>query len=409
MASSVQRIAPPQSPDAAGPGANLPLAQRPKVSVIVPTYKEVLNIPVLVERLDGIRRAGLDLEVLFMDDDSKDGSAEAAEALGLPWVQLVTRTQDRGLSPAVLDGLRRATGDVLLVMDADLSHPPEAIPAMLDELDAGADFVVGSRFVAGGTTDDDWGIFRWLNSKVATALAAPLAPIKDPMSGFFMLRRSTFLAGKNYNPIGYKIGLELLVKCECKRAVEVPIHFTDRQLGESKLSLKEQLRYLQHIRRLYIYRFALFAQLAQFLVVGVSGLLVNLAVLTVALALNVWTEAAVVLAIFVSMVWNFLLNRRFSFSSSRGDSMFRQFLGFVSACSFGAIVNYWVTIFSMQWIPMPQLAAVVGVAAGTGFNFVASRYWVFRVKHITQQGKGSRSGGPESSQAPSPTSNRPRG
>src|SRR5690606_1142853 len=254
-----------------------------RLTVVVPTYKEVENIPLLVERLAAVReRRGFALDVMFMDDDSRDGSAEAVQVMGLPWVQLVTRTTERGLSAAVLDGLRRATGDVVVVMDADLSHPPETIPDMLGELEAGADFVLGSRFVSGGTTDDEWGIFRWLNSKVATLLALPLAPVKDPMSGFFMLRRSTFLAGRDYQPIGYKIGLELLVKCNCKKPVEVPIHFQDRQFGDSKLSLREQLRYLQHIRRLYMYRFALISQLIQFSVVGALGLVVNLVVLTLA-------------------------------------------------------------------------------------------------------------------------------
>src|SRR5690606_3849730 len=111
-----------------------------------------------------------------------------------------------------------------------------------------------------------------------------------------------------------KIGLELLVKCNCRRPVEVPIHFQDRQFGDSKLSLREQLRYLQHIRRLYIYRFSLVSQLIQFAIVGALGVLVNLLVLTVALELSVPRELAVLLAIVVSMVSNFFLNRNFSFS-----------------------------------------------------------------------------------------------
>jgi dolichol-phosphate mannosyltransferase len=225
------------------------------VTVVIPTYQEVGNIPPLVKRLKQLREtAAFTLDVLFMDDDSRDGSAELVEALGLPWVKLMTRTQDRGLSQAVLDGLRRSRSDVLVVMDADLSHPPEVLPRMLAQLAEGADFVVGSRFVDGGTTDADWGLFRWMNSRIATLLAQPLMPIKDPMSGYFVLRRSTFEAGRDFNPIGYKIGLELYVKCRCGAAREVPIHFANRQYGSSKLSLREQLRYLRHIGRLYIYR-----------------------------------------------------------------------------------------------------------------------------------------------------------
>jgi dolichol-phosphate mannosyltransferase len=376
-------------PRESGSAGDLPVPSSASIrslSVIVPTYKEVKNIPLLVDRLDKVRQAlGIEFELLFMDDNSQDGSAEVVQGLALPWVQLITRTTDRGLSPAVLDGLRRAKGEVMVVMDADLSHPPEALPQMLAELGAGADFVVGSRFVAGGTTDDDWGVFRWLNSKVATLLAAPLTSVKDPMSGYFMLRRSTFEGGTDFNPIGYKIGLELLVKCRCKRAVEVPIHFTDRQLGESKLSMAEQLRYLQHIRRLYIARFAVFSQVIQFLVVGASGLAVNLLCLTLVLALSVPTRAAVLVAIAVSMVWNFVLNRRFSFSYARALSPWRQFVTFVSASSLGAGVNYIVTIAVLPVVHVPQIAATVGVLSATVLNFLASRYWVFKVTHITRK------------------------
>jgi dolichol-phosphate mannosyltransferase len=359
------------------------------LTVVVPTYKEVANIPLLVERLKAVReQRGLGLDVLLMDDDSRDGSAELVEQLGLPWVKLITRTQDRGLSQAVLDGLRRSTSEVLVVMDADLSHPPEVLPQMLAQLEDGADFVVGSRFVEGGTTDDDWGLFRWLNSRVATLLAMPLTTIADPMSGFFMLRRSTFEAGRDFSPLGYKIGLELYVKCHCRDAREVPIHFADRQFGESKLSLREQLRYLRHIRRLYAYRFGIWSQLVQFLIVGASGLVVNLALLTVLLSLGVEAKLAVVLAIVLSMVWNFILNRRSSFSYARDGSIVRQFIGFVSACSVGAVVNYFITLYAMEALGQPQLAATLGVIAATGFNFAASRLVVFRQKHVVPKKRG---------------------
>jgi dolichol-phosphate mannosyltransferase len=349
------------------------------VTIVVPTYREAENIPHLVARVASVReREGLDLELLFMDDDSQDGSEDAVRDLGMSWVHLVRRTSDRGLSQAVLDGLRRSERDVLVVMDADLSHPPEILPTMLDRLDEGADFVIGSRWVHGGSTDADWGLLRWINSKVATLLALPLTPVKDPMSGFFALRRSTFERGRELNPIGYKIGLELMVKCSSVRPLEIPIHFSERRFGKSKLSLKEQLRYLQHLRRLYIFKYGTWSHLLQFLVVGASGLVVNLAVLTVMLALRMQDRVAIALAIALSMVWNFGLNRRFSFSYARSGSWFRQLGGFVAACSVGAVVNYFTTLSVWETFRFRPLAAVVGVAAGTAFNFVASRWLVFR-------------------------------
>ena len=139
-------------------------------------------------------------------------------------------------------------------MDADLSHPPEALPQMLQTLETGADFVIGSRYIAGGSTSDG-GCLRWLNSRAATLLARPLTSVRDPMAGFFALKRSTFENGCAFNPVGYKIGLELIIKCRCKRVVEVPIHFEHRRYGESKLTLKQQFLYLRHLRRLYGFKY----------------------------------------------------------------------------------------------------------------------------------------------------------
>jgi len=356
---------------------------RASVTVVVPTYREVENIPHLVARLQGVREQfGLDLELLLMDDDSRDGSDKVVETLLLPWVYLVTRTTNRSLSFAVLDGLVRSERDVLVVMDADLSHPPEKIPEMVALLAGNVDVVVGSRFADGGSTADDWGVLRWLNSRVATLLALPLARLSDPMSGFFAMRRSTFLAGRDFNPIGYKILLELILKCRCSRIVEVPIYFDNRRFGKSKLSLKEQLKYLQHLRRLYIYKYGTWSHLLQFLVVGFSGLVVNLLALTLLLRLQMPEKLAVALAIVVSMFWNFGFNRRFSFSYARGQSIVRQFVGFVAACSVGAVVNYFVTMGLWEVFRHKQISAFIGVLAGTGFNFMASRFVIFRSKHI---------------------------
>jgi dolichol-phosphate mannosyltransferase len=322
-----------------------------------------------------------------MDDDSRDGSAELVESMHLGWVTLVVRTGERSLSQAVLEGLHRSQSDALVVMDADLSHPPEKVPAMLAALERGAQVAVGSRFVEGGSTDDDWGLFRWLNSRVATLLALPLTSLKDPMSGFFALRRSTFAAGRDFNPVGYKIGLELIIKCRCRLVAEIPIHFTDRRFGKSKLSLREQLKYLQHLRRLYVYRYGTWSHLAQFLVVGATGLAVNLTLLTLLLALRLRDELAILLAIALSMAWNFALNRRFSFSYARRQSLWAQLAGFVAACSLGAAINYFTTSALWEAFEYRQLAAGVGVLAGTAFNFVASRFVVFRRQHVTYAGQ----------------------
>lgn len=355
------------------------------ISVIVPTYKEAENIPALLDRLDRLRRAHrLELELLIMDDDSRDGTDQIVAARGYDWVTLVVRRDDPGLSQAVCDGLSRARHQVLVVMDGDLSHPPETILDLVAAVTNGYDFALGSRYVDGGSTADNWGLFRWINSRVATLLARPFTRVKDPMSGFFALpRRSYLAAAPALSPIGYKIGLELMVKCDCHAIKEVPIHFANRQFGTSKLTLKEQLRYIKHLRRLATYKYGTWSHLLQFLVVGGLGTLVNLGTLTALLALQVAVSPALAVAIGVSMISNFVLNRRFTFAYAMDDSMSKQFLGFVSASALGAVVNYLVAKNLVEAFPhlIPQLAAFLGIVAGSGLNFLFNRFAVFKYKH----------------------------
>lgn len=376
---------------AEAPGANAVV--QPRVSLIVPTYREAQNLPLLIERVARVRDLhGLAVELLVVDDDSRDGTAELLASRAETWLRLIVRSRDPGLSPSVLEGLRQAKGDVMVCMDADLSHPPETIPLMLQKLEDGADLVVGSRYVARGSTSDDWGILRWLNSRVATLLARPLTRIHDPMAGFFALSRATYESGRDLDPIGYKILLELLVKCRCERVVEVPIRFENRRFGESKLTLKQQLQYLVHLRRLYIFKYGLWSQLMQFLFVGGLGTLVNLLVLTLLIAEGTPIRLAVALAILISMTFNFIMNRRFSFSFARAGTWGVQYVRFVAASSIAALVNYVVTLTIVYQVPhvLPQLAALAGIAVGTGLNFAASRYLVFRSVQVRTQHGGVR-------------------
>ncbi|MEM6392984.1 MAG: glycosyltransferase family 2 protein [Planctomycetota bacterium] len=379
--------APHNDPSADAEAAPLRFADHDtrRVSLIIPTFREADALPHLIDRLRAFHAdSGYELQALIMDDPSGDGSDTIVADTGLPWLNYVGRTGPRGLSAAVVDGLARAEHPYVVVMDADLSHPPESIPALLDALDNGHDFVFGSRYVKGGSTDDDWGLGRWLNSRIATILARPLTHLKDPMAGFFAFRKSLLDQADHLNPIGYKIGLELLVKGHCTRPGEVPIHFTDRVHGESKLSFKEQLKYIQHLRRLYIFKFGTWTHLIQFLAVGTLGLGVNLAALTVLLVLGVPEIPAIAGGIAVSVVSNFLLNRRFTFSYARESSWLRQFLGFCGACALGAGVQFAVAAYLVHTYPdfIPQLAATIGVVAGTAFNFIANRYLVFKKQHV---------------------------
>ncbi|NNE19621.1 MAG: polyprenol monophosphomannose synthase [Myxococcales bacterium] len=230
------------------------------ISIVVPTYREADNLALLTQAVDeALSGPGLDYELLFIDDDSRDGSEEICAELSARFpVRIVVRNGERGLATAVIHGISMAAGDIVVVMDADLSHPASAIPEMIGRLQSGeSDFVLGSRYVEGGSIHDDWSAFRQLNSIIPSLMAKPLCPLEDPMSGFFAIRRTEMPPADQLSPVGYKIALEIFVKGRFSQPSEVPIHFSDRQHGESKLSLKEQLNFLRHLVRLYAYKLRL--------------------------------------------------------------------------------------------------------------------------------------------------------
>lgn len=351
------------------------------ISIVVPTYREAGTISAFLERVEAAAPSwGAPMELLVMDDDSGDGIESVIEQCQKSWVRLAIRRTDRGLSQAVLAGFDLAQYDILVVMDADLSHPPEVIEQLVHALESGADMAVGSRYIAGGSTDAAWGFSRWLKSRVATVMARPFARIGDPMSGFFALRRATFEGAHSLNPIGYKIALELIVKCPCQDICEVPINFIDRRQGQSKLGFLEHLKYVQHIRRLAIWRYPNITHLLQFLLVGASGVVVNLLMLSLLLALGLAVPIAVAVAITVSMLSNFILHRQFAFPYARSGSVQIQLLRFSAACGLGAILNYAVTLSILGIVPglLPQFAALSGIGAATTINYLTNRYLVFR-------------------------------
>ena len=226
----------------------------PELSIIVPTFMEASNIPILVREISSaLEPVFPEWELIIVDDDSRDGTGDACDRLrkqGFP-LKLVVRKNERGLATAVLEGFTRARAPVFVVMDADLSHQPTTIPLLYNTIKQGADFAMGSRYMPGGGTNDKWTVYRYLNSKIATLLARPLVNVSDPMSGFFALPRSLWERCDELSPVGYKIGLEILIKCKPRNLREVPIHFRTRMLGESKLSVKQQTLYLIHLWSLY--------------------------------------------------------------------------------------------------------------------------------------------------------------
>jgi len=223
-------------------------------SIVIPTYNEAAGIVKLLEALDATFRAhGLDGEVIVVDDNSPDGTGQIVDELSarLP-VRCLHRAGKLGLSSAVIDGWRAARSEsvALGAMDADFSHDVNALPQMVAALESGKyGLAVGSRYVTGGGIAN-WPVRRIVTSRVACWLARPLTRVKDVTSGYLLVRRDA-LEGVNLDPIGFKIGLEVIAKAHYGKAIEVPYVFTDRTAGVSKLNEREIFNYLKQLSRLY--------------------------------------------------------------------------------------------------------------------------------------------------------------
>jgi dolichol-phosphate mannosyltransferase len=212
---------------------------------VVPTYNEAGSLPLLVDRLVKAF-AGREWELVVVDDGSPDGTADLADGLGKTHpIRVLRRPGKAGLASAVVAGFAAARGDTLLVMDADLSHPPEVAPKLADAIASGADLAVGSRYVSGGGIED-WPMRRQVVSRVACLMGNALVPVRDSTSGFFALRRSV-VDGVKLNPIGFKIGFEVMARGRYKKVVEVPYTFRDREHGASKFGQSEIVQYVQQL------------------------------------------------------------------------------------------------------------------------------------------------------------------
>jgi len=358
--------------------------------VIVPTYNEKDNLDELVRRVTGSCAAqGLEVELIIVDDNSPDGTGSHAEELAKnnP-VKVVHRPGKLGLSSAVLEGVKLARGTVLVIMDADLSHPPEKIPELVGKVNSGeAEVVIGSRFVEGGSIEN-WPFYRKIVSKGAAILARGLTKVKDPMSGFIALKRSV-IDGVALDPVGYKIGLEILVKGKYSKVAEVPIQFANRKAGKSKLGGSEMLRYIDHVSMLYEHRRYWLGKYLKFALIGGVGALINLAVFWIAreafLATPFW---AIAIAFVVADTNNYIWNRLWTFKS-KGQIKF-QYPQFLIISVIGLVLNellFEVIVYDL----FPALDVVTDRASillvfvqalciliVSVFNFLANSAWTFR-------------------------------
>jgi dolichol-phosphate mannosyltransferase len=222
------------------------------LSIVVPTYNERERIAALIERVLAVfADAGLAGEVIVVDDNSPDGTGAIVDEFAARHarVAVVHRPAKLGLGSAVMAGFERADAPVLGVIDADLSHPPDALPRLWRALmSSGADVVVGSRYVPGGRAEG-WSFGRLFMSRFACVLARPLTPVRDASSGFFLIRRE-LIRGVEIKAAGFKICLELLIRSPVRSVVEVPYVFHDRAAGQSKMSVREAKGYFRQLWQL---------------------------------------------------------------------------------------------------------------------------------------------------------------
>ena len=360
-----------------------------KLSIIVPTYNEKDNIPVLVKELDAALH-DIDFELIIVDDDSPDRTWEVAENLASthPFVRVIRRRNERDLSTAVLTGFERSTGEVLAVMDADLQHPPEKVSAMFKRIRNGADVVVGSRYVEGGEIEE-WSVIRKLYSKGATLLAHIFVPksrvTKDPLSGFFMIKK-TVVDDVELTPTGYKILLEILAKGKINKAEEEPIIFRKRERGKSSLGLGVLLKYIRHLLHLS-WETGEIRRMAQFAAVGVSGVLVNLGILwALTDYAGIYYLLSAVASIEASIVSNFVLNDVWTFRDRKesGVTQWMKRLGKFNLISLPAFPMQLVVMgilkefFGMYYL----LAALMGILVVFIWNFVANSLWTWREMNL---------------------------
>jgi dolichol-phosphate mannosyltransferase len=372
-----------------------------RVVIVIPTYNEKENIVLLLEALFRVfAEMPHDMNILVADGNSPDGTAEAVrDAMRRhPGVDLIAG-EKKGLGAAYIGGMRHALtalgADVVMEMDADFSHAPEDVPRLLREIEGGADFVIGSRYVSGGAIPAGWSFFRRMNSRWGNVLARRIAGIgrvRDCTAGFRAIRAELLrrIDLSDLKVSGYAFQVALLHKAILERAriVEVPVVFTDRVRGETKLGPSDIVEFVRNVAWI---RFDSSRILLRFLAVGASGVAVNLAAFTALLRLGMDRRLASPVAIELSILTNFLLNRRWTFAHrASGGSTRVKGLKF-NAVSFVSLgVSYSVFLLLSALFPAwpPQLPQLAGIVPATLLNYFLNAYWTFR----ETAGEGERSG-----------------
>jgi dolichol-phosphate mannosyltransferase len=367
-----------------------------KLSLILPTFNESGNISEIIKVLSDLLDpawAGR-YELIVVDDNSPDRTWKIALALTEQYTQLkvIHRETEKGLSTAVIRGWQVAQGEILGVIDADLQHPPEILLQLLAEMERGADLAIASRHVEGGGVSE-WSMIRRFLSRGAQLLGLVILPevinrLSDPMSGFFMVRRSA-IAGVTLSPVGYKILIEVAARGKIRWIGEVGYVFRERQAGESKVTWKQYLEYLQHLIRL---RLSLSSRFIQFCLVGLTGVVVDMGFLFLLSdpTMLAWPlTRSKIIASELAIINNFLWNDLWTFGdiTRRQPSkkqQLKRFIKFNLICLAGLILNVvLLNLFFNVFGLNRYLANFCAIAIVTFWNFWVNLKLSWRVTEVT--------------------------
>jgi len=375
-----------------------------QVSIIIPTYNESENIIQVLKSIGEHLPEDIATEALVVDDNSPDGTGKVVEdyindtqnKTGYT-VGVIHRKTKSGLSSAILDGIQHSSGETVVVMDSDFSHPPKIIPQLIEEIKTSKyDIAIASRYTEGGEVNG-WSTKRKLISKTAKGIAKAGLGVNesDPMSGFFAFRRK-ILEGIKLDAIGYKMLLEILVKTKGAKVKEIPYTFTNRTHGSSKLDSSTMLDYVRSVWKLYRYghkaedsdtrvsiRFV--SKAGRFYTVGASGLLVNylVSLLFADAIVNFWYIHATIIGIIVSMSSNFILNKIWTFEDRNFEAKktLAQYGKFVGFSSLGALIQIgMVYVLVDNYQVLYPVALILAVIIAASSNFILNKKWTFKEK-----------------------------
>jgi len=358
------------------------------LTVIIPTYNEEANIRDIVSEVDNVFRDNtLNGEILVVDDSSPDATIAIVNEMkkAKPNLNILVRSDDRGLSQSVAEGFAHASSEIFVVIDADFSHPPSLIPGMYSEIRSGNEVVIGSRYMEGGEIKK-WPIKRRIISIGATFLGRLLFPdITDPVSGFFAVRKEV-VTNAPLKPRGYKILLEVLGKGTWEKDREIPFEFVDRDVGSSKLKLKTIVEYAEQVMDITLYSFSHHQSAAwrewkkvfKFGIVGIIGILINMGVLYclteyAGLFYLVSSLFAIELSVLNNFLWNDLWTFR-SYQQHRLSSRWHRLIAFHGVSVGGLVINMGIlylltSVFGIYYL----VSNLLGILVAFAWNFWVNR------------------------------------